>query len=168
MVLHKKGVSMQVFIFIFALILMALVLGYGLKTLVTIRNVSEDVGIGDFFLRLQDKTNMMYNFDVGSSQDVTLFLPAEVERVCFFNGDKEITLVPLDGTLQNYLETNLGQNVFVMPFVFSKNIFSIDHLRAGGNDNPLCFLTDGRLDVDLKTILGDDGNVYVEVHRFGL
>ncbi len=155
---------MQVFSFIFALILIALILGYGIKSFARLKNVSEDVDAGDFIFRLRDETNTMYTFDVGSSKDITLYLSEKAERVCFFNGDEAIT-VDIDNTLKNYLDTNLAKNVFITPFSFAQNVFYLDHLRAGGKDNPLCFLTAGKLTARLQTVLGSDGKVYVEVNR---
>jgi len=165
MSLHKKGVEMQVFTFLFALILIALILGYGLKSVVRVKTVSEDVELGDFVFRLRDEVEMMASFEVGSSKQVKLFLPEKVERVCFFDGGRDITMGNLDETLQQYLETNLGKNIFVMPFMFAQNVFLVEHLRPGGQDNPLCFLTQGRVQMRLETVLRDDGKVYVEVSR---
>ena len=163
--LHKKGIEMQVFSFIFAIILIALILGYGTKSLMRLKSVGEDVDLGDFVFRMRDEVNTMYTFDAGSSKELMLFLPEKVERVCFYNSDKEVNLAGIDDTLKNYLETNPGKNVFVMPFRFAQNVFYIDHLRAGGDDNPLCFLTKGRVTMVLKTAIGDDGKVYVEADR---
>ena len=165
MKLHKKGIEMQVFSFIFALILIALILGYGVKSLMRLKGISEDVDLGDFVFRMKDEVNTMYTFDAGSSKEVTLFLPEKAERVCFYDSDKEVDLAGIDNTLKNYLETNPGKNVFVMPFVFAQDVFYIDHLRAGGDDNPLCFLTKGKIEMMLKTALGDDGKIYVEANR---
>ena len=162
--LQKKGVEMQVFTFLFALFLIALILGYGLKSVVRLKSVSEDVDLGDFFFQLRDEVNTMSSFEVGSSKQVTLFLPKKVERVCIFHGGREIAGT-IDTTLRNTLETNLGKNVFVMPPAFAQNVFFIDHLRPAGQDNPLCFLPKGKLQLTLETTLGDDGKVYVEAQR---
>lgn len=162
--LHKKGVEMQVFYFLFALILIALILGYGLKSVVRLKSVSDDVDLGDFVFRLRDEVNSMQSFDVGSSKNVRLFLPEKVEQVCFYNGKREVR-GNVDPSLRNYLDTNIGKNVFVTPFSFAQNIFLIEHLRPAGQDNPLCFSPRGNLQFTLETVLGDDGKVYVEVRR---
>ncbi len=162
--LYKKGVSMQVFSFMFALILIALILGYGVKTLVGVKKTSDDVELGDFILRLRDQADAMYSFDVGSTKNVELFLPVTIERVCFFNGDKKISAIGVDQSLQNRLDTNLGKNVFITPETFAANILFVEHLRAG-DENPLCFPTNGKLKIGMETVLGDDGKVYVAIHR---
>lgn len=163
--MHKKGVSTQVFAFIFALFFMALILAYGAKTLVNLKHISSDVELTDFVLKLRDEADSMFHFDIGSSKDISLFLPGNVERICFFNGEHAITVPHLDSALRNYLDTTTGKNVFVMPFSFAQNAFFVDHLRAGGGENPLCFLPAGKLNARLHTVLGDDGGVYVELRR---
>ena len=139
---------MQVFVFIFALVFMALILGYGVKTLISLKDVSEDVGLGDFVIRLREKVNTMFNFDVGSGDVVGLYLPDTVERVCFYDSEKEINLDPIGGELKNYMETNPGKNLFLMPLEFAETIFLVEHLKPGEEDNPLCFLVDGRLEME--------------------
>lgn len=162
--LHKKGVEMQVFTFIFALILIVFILAYGLRSISRIQGVGENVDLGDFVFRLRDQVDMMVSFEIDSTKQVKLFLPNKVTQVCFFNGEHEITLH--DDDLDLYFETNLGKNVFAAPFSFAQNIFLIEHLRPDhAGDNPLCFATKGVLQFTLTTVLGDDDNIYVEVSR---
>ena len=163
--MYKKGVTAQTFTFIFALILMALILGYGVKSLVRLKAVSEDVEIGDFVFRIRDQVDAMYSFEIGSSKEADFFLPKKVERVCFFNSGESITAVGMDEPLRQYVESAEGKNMLVMPSVFAQNVFSIDHLRSGGEEHPLCFATTGKLHLSLETVLGPDGKVYVEVRR---
>ncbi len=153
------------FTFIFVLVLMALILGYGIKSLMTLREAGRDVELGDFFLRLRDEVEQMFSFDVGSSKDVELFLPENAELVCFYDSDEEITLGELDEVIASYLEGHPGVNVFVTPFSFAQSSLWIEHLRGGGQENPLCFEAEDRLRIGLRTVVGKDGKVYVEVTR---
>jgi len=155
---------MQTFSFIFFLVLMALILGYGIRSFMSVKTISDDVGLGDFVFHLRDEVDALFSFEVGSSKHVTFLLAPAVERVCFYNGDEPITTSPLDPTLKLHLEANPDDNIFVMPFTFAQNTFSLEHLRAG-QENPLCFLTKGKLQSRLETVLGDDGTVYVEIQR---
>ena len=130
----------------------------------TVKTISDDVSVGDFFLHLRDEVDAMFSFEIGSSKQVTFLLAPAIERVCFFNGGEPLTTGPLDETLKLHLDAHPDKNIFVMPFTFAQSTFTLDHLRAGG-ENPLCFVTTGALHLRLETVLGDDGKVYVEIQR---
>ncbi len=154
----------QTFVFIFALILMALILGFGIKSLTDLRTVSDDVELATFVNRIEDKVEIFSNFDVGSSEDMTLFLPSKIERVCFYNPGETITVSGIDSFFLAVLQNSNQDNVFFTPFTnLAKPDYYIASLRAGG-DNPLCFASLGKVTFTLTTILLNE-NIYVEVTR---
>ena len=151
---------MMVFTFLFALIFMAMLLAYGMKTLVRLKDTSEHVEVADFILKLQDYVTMMYSFDPGSTQDIKLFIPKAVERICFYDQEQAITIQNLDPDLKLRLETKINDNVFIDPASFPTSSFPIEHLHVLDQHNPLCFAPQGTILLRLETVIGEDGKVF--------
>ena len=62
---HKKGVSEQVFIFIFALIVVALILAWGTKTVLDLKNRASQVQLADSVEDLREKAITYYHLEAG-------------------------------------------------------------------------------------------------------
>ena len=161
----KKGITVQPFIFILTLIVMAFVLAFGLKSFLDIKKTADLTELSNFIIKLEDEVEVFYNFDVGSKKDLNLNLPLNVERICFFNTGERINVNMNDDFFRAVLESSRRDNVFVLPLdAFSKVDFYVDGLRVDNIENPLCFNVKGKLMAEIETILYNN-NVYVQINR---
>ena len=164
MALHKKAIEMQIFTFIFALILIALLMAYGMKTLTGFNDTTEQVELADFFLKLQDYTTMLYSFDIGSSQDITLSLPSTVQQVCFYDSSRSIT-EHIDQTLSDHLAATPDHNIFLIPSTLTPSSFSANNLRVLHGPNPLCMPAKQKIAIRLQTSLDESNQIVVDVRQ---
>ena len=88
----KKGVIDQVFIYIFVIIVIALVLLFGFKQVTNLKNLSEKTTYTVFREDFKKAVNDIYYKNEGSavvfskiSKNKPLSLPSEIKKVCFEN-----------------------------------------------------------------------------------
>lgn len=156
--------TQQVFIFIFALILMALVLVFGIKNLLLVTTTAEKVETLSFVEDLKKEVQTYYNFDVGSTKYLTLSVPADVNQICFFNNQLPLQGIS-DPVFLALLAGDKKNNVFILPLEHFQNPgpgFSIPHLTVRGPRNPLCIMTPNSLKLLIETVVIPNG-VAVEV-----
>jgi len=126
----KNGAVEQTFIFIFALIVAAMIMVWGAKTILDLRNKAEQVQVGDAIEDIKEMAITYYNLEEGSSTPISIMLPTGVKCICFkniFNPSSALNGVLVDGTNLNEecSENRLGAmlnsddlqyNIFVTPF----------------------------------------------------
>ena len=127
----KKGATEQTFIFIFALIVAAMILAWGAKTILDLRNKAEQVQIGDAIEDIKEMAITYYNLEEGSSSPIEERFPNEVKCICFKNvfNPRETNVrngVLIDGNnldecddnrLEAMLDSSaLEYNIFITPF----------------------------------------------------
>ncbi len=159
--INKKGQMFgRPFIYMFALIVAALTLVWGIRAINDIREKSELVELTTFIIDLKDNVKTYYNFDAGSSKTITLILPPKVEKVCFTNpGSTPTTYV--NSQLNFELEDNTQYNTYILPLdSFSITRFKIDYLNITEVENPLCLDTNGKFTATIATQEG-----YVEISK---
>ena len=109
----KKGISSQVFIYIFAVIVMALILFFGFKQIVGLKDLSDKSTYINFREDFREAVNGVFYKNKGSvivfsldSRNKPLVLPDNINDVCF-EGNKVI-LVPekYSGFEVDYLDGN--------------------------------------------------------------
>ena len=95
----KKGTSSQVFIYIFLVIVMALILFFGFKQIAGLSKLSDESNYVVFKNDFSDAVNNLYYKNKGStnvfsstSRNKPLGLPKGINEVCFNEG--EVSLVP--------------------------------------------------------------------------
>ncbi len=161
----KKGVTIQPFLFIMALVVMAFVITFGTKSFFDLQKSADFTEVGVFIDKLDDEAEKFYNFEVGSSNDAGFHLPMRVAMVCFANHGGALRKPVPDPLLREALGSGIRSNVFVLPFnVLPKTDFLVEHLAVKEEENPLCILTKGKLDVMLETVLRE-GQVQVEISQ---
>lgn len=164
----KKGVAEQVFIYIFALIVMALVLVFGFRSILDIKEKAELTEISKFISNLKDLINTYYNFDVGSSKEIKLNAPSKVNEICFVNPKQEIKGKISDAFFYETLKENTKYNVYILPldaYPEPAPDFIIEHLEVNEKNNPLCIKTkDGILKAIIET-KAKEKYVYVEMRE---
>ncbi|MEK6922745.1 MAG: hypothetical protein AABX08_03025 [Nanoarchaeota archaeon] len=157
---HKKGVSEQVFIFIFALIVVALILAWGTKTILDLKDRASQVQLADSVEDLREKAITYYHLEAGSRSNLKIRFPNEVKCICIKNinpsfstastagGDPSLSSVNDicdDDAIQLKLSSGTGNNnLFVTPSMFTVSQFSINDklipISIGGNNlKHLCF-----------------------------
>ena len=154
----QKGMSQQVFIFIFALIMMALVLIFGVRQLFVVTDTATTVETLSFVEDFKQEVQAYTNFDVGSSKQVKLSLPSGVNQICFFNTQQPIQGIS-DPILRAFLEADKKNNLYVLPLEEFQNPgpgFFVPHLTVKGSNNPLCVLTPNGLLVIIETVAVDN------------
>jgi len=144
----KKGITMQPFIFIFAIIVAALVLVFGFKVVKEILSKADFAILADSMQDLEDLTKRYYNYEIGSEKEIKLRLPTKINCICIKDNLKSST----------FKNVNCGDNKFKLQvkqdnthsvFVFSNKLkLPINKFHKppylvpykGNNiENPLCF-----------------------------
>ena len=153
----KQGVTVQPFLFIMALVVMAFVIIFGIKSVNDIRDTADLTELAVFKKDFEDKINVYYNFDIGSSGDVSFGVPPSVERVCFTNPGEPLTVAIPDPFFAEVLDNNIKSTVYILPLdAFSNIDFAISAVYVDPQHNPLCIPTRGRLHLSLETVFVDD------------
>lgn len=144
----------QPFIMIFALLLGALIIVFGVRSFMDIKSGAEDVELSKFVTGLQGNADTYYNFDAGSSKKLSLIVPAKARQVCFFDSERQINS-PIDDFLKAAM-TDTKDNLFLLPLdSYFKTQFRIEHLKNGHNENPFCITKrEGRINIIIETTAG--------------
>ncbi|MFH1637058.1 MAG: hypothetical protein ABIB71_01385 [Candidatus Woesearchaeota archaeon] len=137
----KKGQLMsQPFVYIFALIVGALILVYGISMVWDVINTAGTVEIGSFYARLDKKAAQYYSLTSGSSTPFQVSLPDAVTHVCIKNAEEEPSSCVEKGSGKkscSYFDEDLeflldeDANVFIVPLAsVDINTYTIDNLRT--------------------------------------
>lgn len=90
--MHRKGQMMaQPFIYIFALILAALILVWGVKMIVDFMGTADKAELGKTVEKIKSETDKYYNLGEDSSTEIRLMLPKGITYLCISEKDKPIT-----------------------------------------------------------------------------
>ncbi|MEK6903818.1 MAG: hypothetical protein AABW64_04190 [Nanoarchaeota archaeon] len=163
----KRGVSNLVFIFLFALILMALILAFGIKSFMGVKEAADLVELLTFEKNVNTAVQQYYSFDAGSSAEKTFAVPSKITSVCFFDPIQPLTTRGLDSQLDFFLRENKKDTFYTLPLDAFPNPapdFLIQHITVDPSANPLCIPTKGKLSVVLETVARNN-NIFVQVTR---
>ncbi|MBU2637493.1 MAG: hypothetical protein KJ955_00820 [Nanoarchaeota archaeon] len=153
---HKKAQLMaQPFVYIFALILGALILVWGIKMIVDFVGTANKAELGKTMKSIDSDVSEFYHYDEGAEKPRTLSLPKGINYLCVADpgarlncrkktkqGISNCDIEQIDGTLE-VLVTRTGSkdNVFTAPMEnagLNNGRFSIENLKPS-QGNPLCF-----------------------------
>ena len=162
----KKGsILAQPFVMIMALVVMGLVILFGIRAVLQIKSTADTTELVKFAINLENQVELMYNYNAGSVKDLSLNMPAVIEKICFSNPGEPVTSRVDDGFFKRILEADKTNNVFIHPLRnFKKFDYKIDNLRVKSDENPLCIETNGRLNGVMETIVYDN-KIFVEIRR---
>lgn len=142
----KKGQLMsQPLVYIFALVVGALVLAYGISVLYDLVSVTNEVQTVDAINDFDDIVQTYYVFDEGSNKVWTLRYPNEVDALCFYDDTKNLDC-KIDGMVCDPDDLSEGlslyladKNVYILPLDLGYNTvsYNIDHVEPEGG-NPVC------------------------------
>jgi len=161
----KKGITIQPFLFIMALVVMAFVIIFGIKSVNDVRETADLTELAIFYKDLENKINVYSQFDIGSSGSVSFGLPSHIERICFANPNMAPTTPIPDELFKSVIETNTKNTVYILPLdAYAQSSFAITRLYVDPREHPLCIPTRGQLTVELETAAINNG-VFVQVKR---
>lgn len=150
----KKGQLLgQPFIFIFFVILAALILFFGVRIIKGTVDSGETAEIETFITEFKGKVNTVYTLDYGSSIKLDkLRTPGNFKKICFIHRDSAVDYSELDESLEDLVDASYQHSDDNMFFVTKdKSLIEpreIDYLKP--KDNPICEnVMDGKLDLRL-------------------
>ena len=146
----------QPFVMLFAIIVGALVLVWGVYEIKQLIDLSGDIQLSDTMNDFQRVVDQYYYFNEGSARKYKINLPSNFDKICFYSHN------PADGGWNHPPDTNLDKhkpfiinrendNVFIIP-ISEGSAFNIINLKPieGGN-NPLCFRSGEKINITTET-----------------
>ena len=88
--MNKRGISTQMFTWIFALFVIAIVLYFGITSLMKVIDTSETVDTLRFQKDVEREVNLLYGYAPGSNKEVSISAPSGVKGVCFMDLTKPL------------------------------------------------------------------------------
>ena len=164
---NKAQIAGQIFVYIIAIVIVALVIFFGWKSVKLLIDQSEEVSAISFQSDLKNSVGLLYS-STGSVRIEELNLPGKVTEVCFIDVNKDIGRGMCDpgsyGDLpkQYFImcdswQSGGLQNVFLVPQ--AKNPIFINNLIVNNDEGFECFEPiQGRIKIKL-TSLGEGINV---------
>ncbi|MBU2589307.1 MAG: hypothetical protein KKA65_02155 [Nanoarchaeota archaeon] len=167
----KKGQLLsQPFIYIFALILGALILVWGVKTVMDLRETSELVELGTFVKDMESEVNKYFFYDEGAARNFDLRLPDKIKYMCIINpetfdrnkkciiksktgelSERDCNTIEDSLTLKLVANSNNKNNIQFLPTTAARiSKFKIEHLIPEKNDQALCIINAGKMKIVSK------------------
>jgi hypothetical protein len=144
--MKKRGQLMaQPLVMIFAMIVGALILAWGIYEVYKLLNVAKDVQAADYITGLSKDVQRYYYYEPGSSNRFKINLPADFSYICFVNQD--ITFQCVSGGSPPCVMPPNYNKAFVIGrksdnvFIFSKKevfAYHVPYLMPPDTENPLC------------------------------
>lgn len=142
--MDKAQIQVMPFIYIFALVVGALILVFGLKYAFSLQASGEQIELGRFRLDVEREVSFIYNLDTGSSSEVKLKTPTRIRSVCFTNPEKEVRTT--DQQFRDLLFLKPKDNFFIISEDPSQDkSFYVENLKS--DTNPFCIQPKGELKV---------------------
>jgi hypothetical protein len=141
------------FIYIFALIVGAMILVWGIKTVIDLKSTAGEVEAGKFLKKLEAEAKIFYNYEQGSmSEPFKVNLGSNVKYLCFADGSQTSFKCMLDGKacpttseFKNLVAKIKGyktqKNVYFLPSsAMTVPQYNIKGLKPSSTvGNPACF-----------------------------
>ncbi len=149
--MKKKGQLLgQPLIYVFALIAGAMILVWGIRTVMKLGDTAAAVEIGKFTSKLQSQVDQYLNFDEGSAKEVKVSLPSKITHICFLDSaagkkcmldGKPCSIEDLDEAFAAMAGTRTKSNFFFLPMnAYKLPPKEIKNLRVdAAAGNPACF-----------------------------
>lgn len=124
--MNKRGQMQQVFFYIFAIIVTALILFLGIKGIYYVKTTGSEVEITNFITDIKSATQKNYNLGFGSVTSKELFTPSELTLVCFLDPEKRIDFSVIS-------DPALKQKISLLSEQKDENVY----INLQAKDNPL-------------------------------
>ncbi|MDD5253778.1 MAG: M64 family metallopeptidase [Candidatus Nanoarchaeia archaeon] len=140
----KRGQISQVFIYLFALLIIVFVLIFGFSLFSKSKQYGESVDIQNFVSTLSSKIESLNQLEEGSEQTFLYLLPSTIDKICFADSSE------LDKTVDS--ELNLIYSKEKNLYLFPGQAYKINSLYL--DKNPLCIQKNS---LSLKLTKNKDG-----------
>ncbi|MBI2107074.1 hypothetical protein HYT57_03750 [Candidatus Woesearchaeota archaeon] len=133
--MQKRGVSDQLFIYIFILVVIGLVFIFGIKQINNVRELNDKATYLEFKSEFVNAVDNVYNKNKGTrvtysaqSSNKPIMLPNNVKRISFEMANGKVKVVPSDNSYEsfavNHLRTNLNylENKNGLSFVLENEV----------------------------------------------
>lgn len=172
----KRGQLMGMpFIYIFAIIMGALILAWGISTVYKLMATACEVENAKMAKDLEAGINEYFNYDEGSAKQVPMRLCKDMKYVCITDpatadmtkckkktkegkivdcaNDKAIATTVFTAILKSQAKASKAENLFFLPLDAAKRTrFTLLHVKpAEGQGNPLCFAAGSKMVMTSKT-----------------
>jgi len=139
--MQKRGQLLsEPFVFVFALIVGAMILIWGTNYVLKLNEVGESVELTSFVSKLRKDVESFYYLDEGSSKIINIRLPSKIDFICI-KGDNSFNNQAIMNGYPGFdfiLENN-DNNIFFLPTdAYQRTIYSINNLKPS-LQNPSCF-----------------------------
>lgn len=156
----------QPFVYIFALILGALILVWGIKMIVDFMGTANKAELGKTIKSIESDVNEFYNYAEGAEKPRTLDLPKGINYLCIADpgarlncikktksGTSPCTLSQIDETIEPWVTRAGGkENIFTAPTEnagLGNGRFIIENLKPS-EGNPLCIANGAQMILTTK------------------
>lgn len=150
--MKKAQLFQQPLFYIFVLVVAALFLAWGVKSIFDLKARAETVELATSVQDLRNIIDTYYTLDYGSAKKINIRFPSKIEYICFTNNKPQIIPEQLSqfGDLKKLFEIT-KYNMFILPqTAFENNAFIIDHLTI--KEDPLCFQIIGSLNAVVNSL----------------
>ena len=149
--MNKKAINNQIFVYIFAILVIGLILIFGIRTIGQVKIKGDQAEVVKFFNDVDAIVERVYDYDVGSSVTLDkIRVPGVVKRVCFEDHDSYVNV---------YVETIPG--VDIDPNDKGIDNVNVDKLRILTNGGLICKdKIGGKIEITLEKKYGT--KTYVE------
>jgi hypothetical protein len=140
----KKGqISGLPLVLIFALIVGALILFWGVKTVMDLNEQADYVQLADKITDLETDIDIFDNYGDGATKKFLIDIPSKLDYLCVTNSNPTNCLLdnePCPTELAEYLDMIVveSKNVYIYPPEFDITYFDIENLEPK-TGNPECF-----------------------------
>ena len=149
--MKKAQLFQQPIFYIFVLVVAALFLAWGVRSVFQLKERAETVELATSIQDLKNEINTFYSLDYGSNKNINLRLPAKINYICFTNHHP----INIPEQLNKYgdlkkIFTITKYNSFIFPQSFQTNAFKIENLKT--KQDPLCIQTISSLKATITNI----------------
>ena len=140
----KKGQVMGIpLVMIFALVIGAIILVWGISTGWNLLNLGGEAQLAKMVTGLNDEVDVFSNYDSGAAKKLDISLPDKIEMVCFYDIDREFdcywdgNLCPKEFADELKVILSSSENMYIYPLVYEISRFDVEDLEPKEH-NPVC------------------------------
>lgn len=155
--MRKAQILSTPIIFIFILVVSALILIFGIKAVLNLQERAETIQLITSIDNLKDTVETYYSFVEGSNKQIDISFPADIKYICIVDKSSTIpeNIKKYDPYIEEYIQASPEYNLFILP-QSKVSRFKIPNLKP--TQDPSCFLN------PLKAIIENKGT-YVEIRK---
>ena len=158
----KRGqILSQPFVYIFAIIVIAFILLFGIRSVIDIIKIGNLVETKTLINKIEKQIDSCYNLDKGSTcsfEDVVI--SRNIKEICFVNSEENVNFNIVDDEttmimINNSINYGEGYNFFLIPKIgkeLDERRYKINNLYA--DENPLCERVDDGM---INLVMINDG-----------